>query len=305
MSVTNSHVLIVDDEPMVRDLTTRALTSQGHNCDSADNGEDALRLAAANSYDAVVTDLRMPRCHGHTLCTELLKLPEPPCVMVMTALSDPRLVRDLMGRGVYDVVQKPVNYDVLAMKVQSMVEHSRLKRTQATTKPPRKSIAKKINLLQQVETTLIELTEIAGEKLDAVFDSSVELPDPPRSVREFIRRLAESELIDHDKPSSDVVMPRHESRQKERVTCYTTAVAAPVDRQWRRCGEPFKLALRDLSEGGARLLHTRATNAEYLALSWNATQLGSKQIRVVCHIRRCKPCGPFYDLGGQFVLADG
>ncbi len=83
----------------------------------------------------------------------------------------------------------------------------------------------------------------------------------------------------------------------------TIADAVPVDRAWERNGEPFKLALRDLSEGGGRFLHTRATNAEYLAICWKATRLAA-QIRVVCKVRRCRPCGPFYDLGGEFVMAD-
>lgn len=304
MGATETKVLVVDDEPQVRDLTRRALVSFGFRCDVADDGESALRMASVDAYDAVVTDLRMPRMHGHALCLDLLQLPQPPTVMVLTALSDARLVRDLLGRGVHDVVQKPVNYEILALKVRAMVEQSRLRRTQIAAPPaPKKRVATKINLLHQIESTLVELTELAGERLDTVFESQGELPDPPRAVREFIRRLAESEVTDGEK-SAPVVLPGHESRRKDRVTCYTTATAAPVDRHWVRTGEPFKLALRDLSEGGARLLHTRATNAQYLALCWNATQLVAKQIRVVCDIKRCKPCGPFYDIGGQFVMAD-
>lgn len=301
MSHPTNHVLIVDDEPQVRDLTRRALSSYGFKCETASDGEDAAQLVSKFSFDAVLTDLRMPRKHGHALCLDLLELPEPPCVMVVTALSDPRLVRDLMMRGVHDVVHKPVNYDVLAMKLQAMIEQSKMRRARVAT--PKKTIAKKVNLLHQIETSLVELTELAGDRLDSVFEVSGELADPPRAIREFIRRLAESEVLENEKPTP-VMLPGHETRQSDRVTCYTTAIAAPVDRQWSRVGEPFKLALRDLSEGGARLLHTRATNAEYLALCWNATQLVAKQIRVVCNVRRCKPCGPFYDIGGQFVMAD-
>jgi hypothetical protein len=32
--------------------------------------------------------------------------------------------------------------------------------------------------------------------------------------------------------------------------------------------------------------------------------MAGKQIRIVCTVRRCKPCGPFYDIGWQFVMAD-
>ena len=303
MPQPTNHVLIVDDEPQVRDLTRRALTAHGFQCDVVSDGEEAVHLVSKTRYDAVLTDLRMPRKHGHSLCIELMELPNPPCVMVVTALTDPRLVRDLMMRGVKDVVQKPVNYDVLAMKLQAVIEQGRLKQSKGVVAPPRKAGLKKINLLQQVETSLLELTELGGDRLDSVFDTCHELPDPPRAIREFIRRMAESEVLENDKAEGDA-KPTHSGRANERVTCFTAAIAAPVDRLWKRVGDPFKLALRDLSEGGIRLLHTRATNADYLALTWNATQFAGKQIRVVCTVRRCKPCGPFYDIGGQFVMAD-
>lgn len=302
MPSESRNVLVVDDEPQVRALTVRALATAGVVCEQAEDGESAFRKLCTKAYDGLITDLRMPRRHGHALCKDAMTLPEPPRMMVVTALADPRLVRDLMGRGVYDVVQKPVQYDVLAAKVLTMLERGA---SPSIPKPAPKTTQRptRVNLLHQIEATLVELTDLFGERLDTVFDVSDELPDPPRAVREFIRRLAESEVADGDHPKA-VVLPQHNERQKSRVTCYTTAIATPVDRKWAPCGEGFKLALRDLSESGGRLLHTRAVNAEYLALTWNATQLVAKQIRVVCRVRRCKPCGPFYDIGGQFVMAD-
>ena len=303
MSPPSNHVLIVDDEPQVRELTRRALTAHGFHCDLVADGEEAFHRASTTRYDAVLTDLRMPRKHGHSLCIDLLQLADPPCIMVITALSDLRLVRDLMMRGVKDVVQKPVNYDVLAMKLQAVIEQGRQRSTKSATSPSKKSNLKKFNLLQQVESSLVELTELGGDRLDQVFSTSSELPDPPRAVREFIRRMAESEVMDNDK-SDDGSTPARPTRQTDHATCFTTAIAVPVDRLWQKTDYPFKLAVRDLAEGGVRLLHTRATNAEYLALCWNTMQMAGKQIRVVCAVRKCKPCGPFYDIDGQFVMAD-
>lgn len=305
MSIKKRNVLVVDDEPQVRELTSRALLASGIQCDLAVDGEDAIQKASGKAYDAVVTDLRMPNRHGYALCADLLKLPDAPEVMVLTALSDARLVRDLMSRGVYDVLHKPVNYDVVATKVQAMMDSpGRTKRVAPSpARKPKGNAAKKINLLHQIESTLVELTELFDDRLESVFEFSEDIPEPPKAVRDFIRRLAEGEVTDSEKPQS-AVLPGHQARASDRVTCYTIGTAVPVDREWNRSGEPFKIALRDLSESGGRFLHTRATNAEYLAISWNATQVVAKQIRVVCHIRRCRPCGPFYDLGGEFVMAD-
>ena len=63
--------LVVDDEPQVRELTSRALARYRFQCDQACDGEEALEACNRVAYDAVVTDLRMPRRHGHSLAVEL------------------------------------------------------------------------------------------------------------------------------------------------------------------------------------------------------------------------------------------
>lgn len=299
MADRQKEVLIVDDEPQVRELTRRALVASGLACDTASDGEEAMRMVGRKPYDGVITDLRMPRRHGQMLCADLARLPQPPPVLVMTAMTDPRLVENLLSQGVYDVVHKPVNYLTLAAEVQKMLLSPRAPSTAIGGAPP----AKRSNLLHLIESSLVDLTELFGERLDMVFESTEEMPDPPPAVRNFIRRLALRESSPSKRPRS-VVLPGHEGRERERVTCYATATATPVNRDWEPVGQPFKLALRDLSESGCRTLYTRATNAEHLALRWNATQLVAKQIRVVTKIRRCKPLGPFYDIGGQFVMPD-
>lgn len=304
MSDTKKQVLVVDDEQQVRELTCRALVRAGLDCDQAADGEQGFRMASGKQYDAVVTDLRMPQRHGHALCTDLLKLPTPPAVMVLTALADARLVRDLMGRGVMDVVQKPVQYDMLAMKVAMMADKSERQAAEAKVAKPKKKMSTKVNLLHQIETSLAEMTDLFGDRLDSVFDWPDELPDPPRAVRDCIRRLAESEVSDSVRATLDSDLMGNSGRKADRVTCCTDAVAVPVDKHWEPTCMPFKLALRDLSDSGARLLYTRATTAKYLALKWNATQLVAKQIRVVLEVTRVKPISPFYDIGGRFIMAD-
>ena len=298
MSTLAKTALVVDDEPQVRSLTSRALTDCGFQCDQAGDGEEAIKLAESRQFDAVVTDLRMPRRHGHALCSDLLQLSPPPHILVLTALSDPRLVHDLLSRGVRDVVQKPTQYDVLAMKVLSMVESGTAPSAPPRPKREKPRAALKMNLLHKIETTLSELTDLFGDKLDPLFDDLEDIPEPPKAVREFIRRLSDTESNGFEIPTE------HNSRALERVTCFTTAFAVPVDRHWKPVCEPFQVALRDLSESGLRLLHTRATNAEYLALSWTAAQLVSTNIRIVAKVVRCKPCSRFYDIGGQFAMAD-
>lgn len=114
--------LVVDDEVLIRQVTARALMREGFRCDVAADGVEAARLLAANQYDVVVTDLRMPNRHGHALLTDLLQRSERPVTIVVTGVLEPRLAKDLYARGVDDIVWKPVKPEFLALKVKTLIE---------------------------------------------------------------------------------------------------------------------------------------------------------------------------------------
>lgn len=110
--------LVVDDEPAVRQLTVAALVQRGFTCEQAEDGEQGLELARRKPFDVIVTDLRMPQRHGHSLADEVLsRLTPKPIVVVLTGVAEPRLALDLLDRGVDDIVLKPVDFRVLAAKV--------------------------------------------------------------------------------------------------------------------------------------------------------------------------------------------
>jgi DNA-binding response OmpR family regulator len=116
------HALVVDDEPLVRRLTCRALGDEGFHCTEAEDGNAALKALALRPFDVVVTDLRMPNKHGHALAVELLDMEHHPQIVVLTGCIEPRLATDLLNRGVADVLFKPIDSAVLAVKVRKAVE---------------------------------------------------------------------------------------------------------------------------------------------------------------------------------------
>lgn len=117
--------LVVDDEDALRNLVARALLGEGFHCDQAADGMEALGRVAGHRYDVVITDLRMPNRHGHALAVELLALDDRPAVVVYTAVLEPRLAKDLMLRGVDDIVFKPVDLALFAAKVKGLVSRRR------------------------------------------------------------------------------------------------------------------------------------------------------------------------------------
>lgn len=114
--------LVVDDEQAIRRLLMAALAKEGFHCDAAEDGDAAATLIESTRYDLVVVDLAMPHKHGHSLTVDLLAKPQRPVVVVLTGLLEPRLAKDLMARGVDDIVFKPVEFRPLAAKLRSMVD---------------------------------------------------------------------------------------------------------------------------------------------------------------------------------------
>jgi putative nucleotidyltransferase with HDIG domain len=84
-----AHVLIVDDEPDLRELLGLILGALGHTTDEASNGEEGCRRVGQREYDLIISDIRMPGMSG----LEFLRRVQPsiesrtPC-MIVTALAD-------------------------------------------------------------------------------------------------------------------------------------------------------------------------------------------------------------------------
>ncbi|MDZ4818549.1 MAG: HDOD domain-containing protein [Planctomycetota bacterium] len=114
--------LVVDDDATVTRLLVRGLMQQGFTSDTAVDGSEAEEKVAKSQYDAVVTDLRMPKKHGHALALHLLSLPQRPVIVVHTGLVEPKLAKDLLARGVDDILFKPFDIGLLATKVRVLVE---------------------------------------------------------------------------------------------------------------------------------------------------------------------------------------
>jgi len=113
--------LVVDDDAVSQEITMRALAQIGIISEAAFGGRQAERLYDASHHDVVVTDLQMPNGNGHALCVDLLQQSDRPVLIVVTGITDPRLTRDLLVRGVDDVMFKPLDAQLLAAKVEALL----------------------------------------------------------------------------------------------------------------------------------------------------------------------------------------
>ena len=64
-------ILLLEDDPRVAGFIARGLREQAYAVDTAGDGEQALELAAASEYDAVILDVLLPRKDGYAVCRQL------------------------------------------------------------------------------------------------------------------------------------------------------------------------------------------------------------------------------------------
>jgi DNA-binding response OmpR family regulator len=117
-------VLVVDDDPTVRDVVSRYLGDAGYRVDVAADGEAAVAVAAAYRPDAVVLDLMLPGIHGLDVCRVLRALPEPPAIVMLTALGEEDDRIRGLELGADDYVIKPFSPRELVLRVASVLRRA-------------------------------------------------------------------------------------------------------------------------------------------------------------------------------------
>jgi DNA-binding NtrC family response regulator len=120
-------VLIVDDDPFIRRLISSILTLKGHQCEEANDSMEALEKFSKTSFDAVITDIRMPRMDGIDLTRELLKLQPSLPIIVMTGYHDISIAEEAILTRASAFLNKPFSLmDLLTRFTKVMLNHRKL-----------------------------------------------------------------------------------------------------------------------------------------------------------------------------------
>lgn len=119
----NSRILIVEDEPKLREVLCDYFLSKGECPTEADNGGEALELIEENDFDAVLLDIMMPGMNGLSVCRAVRRSNDVP-IIFLTALSDEE--DKLMGYelGADDYVTKPFSMSVLYAKTMALIKRN-------------------------------------------------------------------------------------------------------------------------------------------------------------------------------------
>ena len=120
-------ILIVDDEPNIRDLMHRYLSLDGIDSDCAENGLSAQRMLRQEAYDAALVDLKMPGIDGLTLInwmrTEGFRMP----IIMVSAHGEITDAVSALKEGAQDYIVKPFDPEELVIRLKKLVDAQQLR----------------------------------------------------------------------------------------------------------------------------------------------------------------------------------
>jgi two-component system OmpR family response regulator len=121
-------VLVVEDEKKLGELLARGLREEGYAADLADRGEEALWMAKAVDYDAIVLDVMLPGVDGFEVCRKLRAGSVWTPVLMLTARDavDDRVVG--LDAGADDYLVKPFSFEELLARLRALVRRAPVER---------------------------------------------------------------------------------------------------------------------------------------------------------------------------------
>jgi len=125
-------ILVVDDEPGLRQTLTRILGAEGHTTITAADGQEALERLGTDDVDLVLCDLRMPNMSGLDLIEKYTATGGRALIVAMSAYGDSDTAIAAMQKGAYDYVPKPFRADEVVLVVRKAAEREKLRRRVAS-----------------------------------------------------------------------------------------------------------------------------------------------------------------------------
>ena len=119
------HILVVDDDASIRELTNRILLAQGYNVDTAVDGSAALEQISSHSYDLVLLDIQMPGLGGFEVCRKIRQqrqLAWLPLIFLSGSEVTDDMRTEIEESGAAMFIMKPYNIAELNRAVANAIE---------------------------------------------------------------------------------------------------------------------------------------------------------------------------------------
>ena len=170
-------ILIVEDEPVLREELRRLLVRSGHRATGAGSVEEAVR-AGALGCDLVLTDLRLPGASGTDLIARAAGVP----VLIMTSYATVKSAVEAMRMGAVDYIAKPLDHDELLLLVDQILAQRRSRRPPAASAAHADGLGELKGRCQAMQDVFARVREVAAT------DATVLVRGEPGTGKELVAR---------------------------------------------------------------------------------------------------------------------
>ncbi len=191
-------ILIVDDEKSIRFALREILEDENYEVDEAADGVEALKKLSSNTYDAVLSDIKMPKMDGITLLEKAIEEGIDTPFIMISAHGTIDTAMDATKKGAFDFIEKPPDLNRVLLAVRNAVDKETLVKE---TKVLKKKIAKSTSIIG--ESKPIQKVFETIEKV-APSEARVLITGPNGSGKELIAKSLHTNSVRKKNPLIEV-----------------------------------------------------------------------------------------------------
>ncbi len=245
MENNKSQILIVDDEPDIREILDSLLTGEGFACRTAADVDGALAELRRQAFDLVFTDIRMPGRPIQELLEEIREAHPGSLVVMITGLNTAETAMECIHLGAYDYIVKPFNLSQVVLAAKRALATGRLERSNREfqnylEQMVEERAAETQRLFYSMTQVLVRLLELripfdVGHSVN-VAEISRHVARELKMTKDGVRKVYLAALL-HDVgmiPVEDLLLHKKESltleeyRQIQEHTCLAEVVLKPI-----------------------------------------------------------------------------
>ncbi|HXH02068.1 MAG TPA: sigma-54 dependent transcriptional regulator [Candidatus Competibacteraceae bacterium] len=193
------HILVVDDEPDIRDLVKEILEDEGYEVSTAESGAAAQEARRARRPDLILLDIWMPDIDGISLLKEWSEGDHLPCpVIMMSGHGTVETAVEATRLGAYDFIEKPLSMAKLLLTVERALEADKLARENLGLKRQARPVTEPIGRSEVVHKLKAQILKVAQH------DTPVLLIGEPGTGKEIYARYLHANSPRRNGPFVDV-----------------------------------------------------------------------------------------------------
>ncbi len=124
--ITKPHLLIVDDEPGIRESLGSILKDEGYLVDAVGSAEEALERVANGEVELILLDVWLPGMDGLEALSRIQSTPHPPSVIMISGHGTIETAVRATKLGAFDFIEKPLSLEKIILLVRNAIQQRRL-----------------------------------------------------------------------------------------------------------------------------------------------------------------------------------